>query len=355
MKKEETLKMLQHDYISPALQDFKLVDYVNKVFEDEMIYDTWKSLTSAEKLEARKVYLDSFVLKYYPDLKIYYENLIQVCASIEEAINRFEDFLNLENVIDNRFDLLQCLVLLKIEYRFLSESYFPLNHIDAKVFEAFSDLLSSKYPKLDFYIFVKIYSGMYLLWPGKQNKTEYYEGQCSKKLVILENLRTRFLSTNFFLRDNLSEFSLVTDVLYKESWKQSNAEKKQAEREWFLHRSKNIHSVIDKEYILRLIRSSILINSILNTINSQMVTFIDVEKADLSDLRIYTVIHIVKDYLDEHILPQNLLHPKFIQNIAKDYDQQYPELKLNELSKVYTEMYELWPDRPDRDQEKPEK
>lgn len=86
-----------------------------------------------------------------------------------------------------------------------------------------------------------------------------------------------------------------------------------------------------------------------------MVTFIDVEKADLSDLRIYTVIHIVKDYLDEHILPQNLLHPKFIQNIAKDYDQQYPELKLNELSKVYTEMYELWPDRPDRDQEKPEK
>jgi hypothetical protein len=361
MKKNEILKMLQHGYTSPALRDLNLIEYVSKVIEDEINSDIWKSLTSAERLEARKIHLDSFVLKCCPDLKTYYENLIQVCTSIEGAIKRFEDLLDSGGAIGNRFDLLQCLVLLQIEHRFLNESYLPINHIDTKVFEGFSDLFSSKHSELKFYMFVTVYRKMYLLWPGKQNEDKCDKNQWSnklawpKKLTILTNFRNKFIDDSSFMRDNLSEFSLVDDVLYRESWKQSDAEKKQTEREWFLNRSKNIHSVIDKEYIFRLINSSALINAILNDINSQLVTFADIENADLSDLRIYTVTHIAKDYLDEHILPHNLLHPKFIQNIAKDYDQQYPELKLNELSKVYTEMYELWPDRPDRDQEKPEK
>ncbi len=173
-------------------------------------------------------------------------------------------------------------------------------------------------------------------------------------LSTLDKLRLMYLKALPLVQKNFYEFSFITNEIIKESWASLDSNQKQEKRRNFLIKTKGPESEISPIYYALLVKCYDEILSIINLC-------ISIKKDDLVKddempfLRTVSVLLIIKKYLDKEILPQNLLNPKFIQNIAKDYDQQYPELKLNELSKVYTEMYELWPDRPDRDQEKPEK
>lgn len=173
-------------------------------------------------------------------------------------------------------------------------------------------------------------------------------------LSILDKLRLMYIKATPLVQKNFYEFSVITNEIIKESWTSLGSSQKQEKRWLFLIKTKDPESQVSPKYYALIVECYDKILSIINLCMNIKKNEL-LKDDEMPFLRIISILLIAKKYLDNDILPQNLLNQKFIQNIAKDYDQKYPELKLNELSKVYTEMYELWPDRPDRDQEKPEK
>lgn len=145
-----------------------------------------------------------------------------------------------------------------------------------------------------------------------------------------------------------SEHSLLIAKLSSESWKSLDSLKKQEKRkrEWI--RSKHdLHSQVGSHYFETLICVNDFIIDIIEEIKKKFKDDQAIKNAELAHLRICAILQIEKDHMDEYLIPKHHIQPHFISTLAEEYHDTYPDLNLIELSKAYTEMYELWPEKPD--------
>lgn len=145
---------------------------------------------------------------------------------------------------------------------------------------------------------------------------------------------------------NSAEESTVGNALVKESWLVATSDVKQRERRDFLKSAKRRGTVINLDYYEKMI----LVYNMLLEILSKVEKLIhqresENETVEIPLLRITALVLIEQDFIDEYILPLHHIRPTTFQDISKELDTKYPELKLKEFSEKYSEMYSLWPER----------
>lgn len=161
------------------------------------------------------------------------------------------------------------------------------------------------------------------------------------KLSVFKTL----MNNSKFVIESLEE-SIVRNAMIQEIWLQSSSNEKQKRRLQFLASGKKSRGEINLVYYEKLIEIyDFLIEIRLNlerTINEKE---IKEENIELQMLRIFALISIEMDFIDEQLIPIHHIRPKFFQALSDEFNLQYPELRLSEFTYNYKKMFDLWPEK----------
>ena len=103
---------------------------------------------------------------------------------------------------------------------------------------------------------------------------------------------------------------------------------------------------VQANYYEPLVMVNDIVINMLESLNWQHIENEEIESIDTSVLQICATLLVVKELMDESILPKNHVNPVIISELAEKYHDKHPDLNLPELAKKYEEMYEHWPDKP---------
>ncbi|MBK7937987.1 MAG: hypothetical protein IPJ82_13240 [Lewinellaceae bacterium] len=132
------------------------------------------------------------------------------------------------------------------------------------------------------------------------------------------------------------------------TWQNLDTHKKQDKRrETWMRFKHNTESLTRLPYYEKMIHVYDLLIDLIENLRYVVKDKNAIKGADLGRLRVCAIALIEKDYMDESLIPNHHVQPHFISTLAEEYHDTYPDLNLIELSKAYTEMYELWPEKPD--------
>lgn len=311
----------------------------------------WQVLTIKEKQEKRVVYLSELMKRNNSNEYLYYEHIVNISTYIPNLVEKIES--KLKNFYINNIDinLLRAYVIMLIEKSNLDYSMIPKEHVRIDVFTSIVNNASLLYPDLGLRDFLKAYTSMYKLWSDKPNTPYDKILESQNALNVFDVISYRYSIKNDIKNISVEEIWLIFDKSSSESWKMLDPYKRQEKRKWALERfGQDPDSRIKLPYYSKMIDVNNFIINIFEGLKYILIDGESIKNAELGLLRICAILQIEKDYMDEDIVPTHHLHPRFIENLAREYHETYPDLRLTELSQTYTEMYELWPEKPDQNQ-----
>lgn len=329
----------------------------NKLVEEkdyivtQLARESWKHLDSIEKQRNRKQYLLAAKKYNQPIVFLYYKNLIIVYDSLLVLLDKLEVLLNKYSVENADIGMLRISAMALIEKEFMDDFLLPKRHIGINVFSNLANEYHMSYPELNLKKFASAYATMFRYWPGKQNMVDEESMDYKTKKTIYEILSERLNAQGGLIRNYSAESHLISNKSLETTWKNLDSYKKQDKRrEMWMRFKHNPESKTSSPHYEKMIVLYDQIIDLLEKLKGFLKDETAIKNAELGLLRICAILQIEKDYMDEDIVPKHHLHPKFIENLAREYHETYPDLRLTELSQAYTEMYELWPEKPDQNQ-----
>ncbi|MCB9354190.1 MAG: hypothetical protein H6575_06455 [Lewinellaceae bacterium] len=308
----------------------------------EIFKQEWQELPDIVKQERRKSFVNRTIAERRPINFVYYNFLIDVVQKIIELIRKCEALLSLDK---SNVDLLKILSILLIEKELIDEALQPKNHLDDFYFNQIAEEFGAIYPELSIADFAVLYSKMYKRWPEKPNASNSKMINADKKKNLIDELNKRYEINKNKYTDH---YYLLSPNLSLIEWHSCDAYAKQQRRWQFLfiiYKMKNEKGVQANYYEPLVMVNDIVIN-MLESLNWQHIENEEIESIDTSVLQICATLLVVKELMDESILPKNHVNPVIISELAEKYHDKHPDLNLPELAKKYEEMYEHWPDKP---------
>lgn len=321
----------------------------NDILVTELGGASWKSLDAKEKQKSRKRYLVLAKKYNQPIVYLYYENLILVYDLLLLLLDKLEMLLTKYGMENLDTGLLRISAMALIEKEFMDEYELPKRHVGVVVFSNLTTEFSDLYPDLYLRKFSEAYSNMYRYWPGKQNMTYEDPMNSDEQKTIYNILHTRLNTEGVGLKNYGAESYLISSKSLETTWRNLDSYKKQDKRrELWMHFKHNPESKTSSPYYEKMIMLYDQIIDLLEKLKGFLKDETAIKNAELGILRVCAIFQIEKDYMDEDIIPKHHIQPRFIENLVKEYHETYPDLHLTELSQAYTEMYELWPEKPDK-------
>lgn len=165
-----------------------------------------------------------------------------------------------------------------------------------------------------------------------------------ERINKLEILKTLVNDDNYVHMSG--ESAIIRHAFRNESWLTAAPEVKQSKRNEFLALSKRRKTIINLEYYEKMI----LVYDLLLDMLTKLEQLVNSEKLEgksvsMPLLRITALVLVEQDFIDEYILPSHHIQPHYFQNISNELHNEYPDLKLDEFAELYTEMYNLWPEK----------
>ncbi len=311
--------------------------------------ESWLSLNAFEKQERRKTYLANILTDDKPVVFLYYENMITVYSLILSLLNKLEILVNNRKLEATEIGLLRISAMALIEKGFMDESILPKRHVGSDVFSNLTLEFDNEYPDLNLKNLSDQYSYMYRFWPGKRNIVEENSANIEKFKTIYDILydKLKFEEGEGKVKNYSAEFSLLSIKSNKASWQMLHSFNKQdRRRETWMRSRRNPESLTGSPYYEKVILIYDHILDILTLLKGILRDDESIKNAELGQLRIWAILQIEKDNMDEDLLPKQHILPRYITNLAEEYDQTYPNLRLLDLAQAYIDMYEHWPGKP---------
>ncbi len=225
----------------------------------------------------------------------------------------------------------------------------PKRHVGSDVFSNLTLEFDNEYPDLNLKNLSDQYSYMYRFWPGKRNIVEDNINSIEKFKTIYDILYDKLKSEEGEgkAKNYSAESSLLSIKSNKVSWQMLHSFNKQdRRREAWMRSRRNPESLTGSPYYEKMILIYDHILDILTLLKGILLDDESIKNAELGQLRICAILQIEKDNMDEDLFPKQHILPRYITNLAEEYDQTYPDLHLLDLARAYIDMYEHWPGKP---------
>lgn len=313
----------------------------------EQSKEDWKNLSPQEKQQKRRFYLENAIKRGMPINYVYYEKMIGVYDQILDRIKKIEKLIANKELEKVDIGLLNISALFFIEKDYIDETINPTNHISTESFSKLAKKFHKVYPELKLSGFAQVYARMYRFWPIKPNMPDYEIISMNEKSIILESLSSKFKHDRELFYRHVDEAILVRNKYKEVVWKLSDSNIKQENRRSFLItcKKRGDTTAVNLEYYEKMIIVYNLLNVVWEKVKRILPDKKAIENADTSLLRIASIILAERTNMDESLIPQYHFPADLFKTIANDLYDTFPDFNLPELARLYTEMFELWPNK----------
>lgn len=316
----------------------------------EQSKEDWKNFSPQEKQQKRLSYLENIIKSDEPSrLIFYYERMIRIYDLVLDRINRIEKLIGNKELEKVEPGLLRLYAIFLFEKDYMDEAILPNKHLGVNISRIAKEFTRT-YPELELAEFAEAYIEMFKHWPGIPTAPIKSALEMNEKEMLYDTLISRFnktiISTGFDEKTS-SERNVALNKYCNEEWKSFDPYKRQDDRRFFINIGKKNKDATpeSRKYYEKMVSTYDLMIDLLEKIKGLLPDEKAIKNAETGLLRLVSIILIAKDYMDEDILPKHHLQVNFIETVAAEMHETYPNLKLPELAKSYAEMYELWPHR----------